>query len=166
MTTPTHIFTGYLLGQWFVTSGLIPPGMSNLAIAAGILAANAPDVDVFFYSKGLGHRKSPLHAPLNWFIPLSVLTLITLIFNRTTAMFLILIDVNILIHFIMDSISIGQGIRWLYPFRDRDYGIVFAPGCERNFNTFAKNYLRYPVVILEFVFWFYFFAVGRHLFHV
>jgi hypothetical protein len=167
MTTPTHVITGYLLGQWFVASGLIPAQFTNVAIVVSIIAANGPDFDAFNVKKIMLHRLSKFHIPYNWFKPLSIITLIAFVSQiKIGIAFLLLIDLNIFIHFVMDSINVGHGIKWLFPYSDKDYGLVFS----RNQTTTLKNYLieviKHPLIIIDFAIWYYFFSAGRYLFHV
>jgi membrane-bound metal-dependent hydrolase YbcI (DUF457 family) len=168
MTTPTHIMTGYLIGQWFITRGLIPTNLATTAIAVGMVAANAPDMDVFVYRKALGHRGSPFHVPWNWFKPLAIFSLIGLLWNNRIVMaFSVLVQLNVFMHFVMDSITTGQGIRWLEPFSKKDIGLVFARGhIDTSVKEFIKVNLRYPVLLADVFIWIYFFSIGRHLFHV
>jgi hypothetical protein len=165
MTTPTHILTGYMIGEWFIAKGALPIGMAGLAITVSILAANGPDFDVILYRTFSGHRNSPLHTPFYWFIPLSIMTLtVALLGYRILSAISIMIDINVFLHFLMDSISIGCGIRWLAPFKQQEYGLVFARGNVGSFKAHVKNNLRYPVILLDVVFWIYFLAIGRRLF--
>jgi membrane-bound metal-dependent hydrolase YbcI (DUF457 family) len=168
MTTPTHIMAGYLIGQWFVARNIIPSNMLNLALTVGIVAANGPDFDVIIFHKALGHRNSPFHVPWNWFKPLAAITAVSLFWNNRVFMaFTLLAQVNVFLHFMMDSITTGQGIRWLAPFSKKDFGLVFARGhIDTSIKEFVKVNLRYPVLLFDVLFWVYFFKIGRHLFHV
>jgi membrane-bound metal-dependent hydrolase YbcI (DUF457 family) len=166
MTTPTHICTGYLIAQYVYSVGLISPEMLPAVTTVSILAANAPDFDVVAIRKMLNHRKSPLHVPFYWFTAFAVTGLIIKITgNRIAATYVSIIGINVLIHFLMDSISVGVGIRWLAPFRQKDFGIIFGKPSE-SVKSFMKNFFRYPIVYAEALFWAATYLVRLGVWHV
>ena len=96
--------------------------LSLILIIIGVLFALLPDIDfVFYWLKGEKlnaqthtHRQL-LHAPLI-FIPVGFLIILSL--NTPLAF---LFAILTLLHFVHDSIGIGWGIHWFYPFSRRFY---------------------------------------------
>jgi len=96
--------------------------LSLILIIIGILFALLPDIDfVFYWMKGKKlnaqthtHREL-LHSPL---IFISVGFLIILSINIPLAF---LFAILTFLHFVHDSIGIGWGVQWFYPFSHRFY---------------------------------------------
>jgi len=166
MTTITHICTGYLISHYAYSIGLISPEMLPTATTISILAANGPDFDVVAIKKILNHRRSPLHVPVYWFIAFILAELFVKISgNKIMETYLLLIGINVLIHFLMDSIAIGHGIRWLAPFVQKDFGIIFG-NPSKNVKTFMKNFFRYPIVAGEVLLWIATLFIMRGIWHI
>lgn len=168
MTTITHICTGYLISRYAYSLGLISPDMFPTITTVSILAANGPDFDVIFSTlkKNLNHRESPLHTPFYWFITLIITYIISLITNNAMlATYIFIIGINVLIHFFMDSVAIGYGIRWLGPFIQKEYGIIFGKP-SKTVRDFMKDFFRYPIVVAEISFWIATVLVFRGIWHV
>lgn len=166
MTTITHICTGYLVSQYAYSLGLISPEMLPTITTISILAANGPDFDAVAIRKMLNHRRSPLHVPFYWFFAFAIAGLIIkLTGNKIAATYLLISGINVLLHFLMDSISVGHGIRWFAPFIQKEFGIIFGIPSE-DVKTFIKNFFRYPIVACEALFWIATFLVHQGIWHV
>jgi len=97
--------------------------LSLILIIVGILFALLPDIDFVFYS--INGKKSNaqththrelLHHPLI-FIPAGFIGAVILLDLQLAILFAILS----FLHFIHDSVGIGWGIQWLYPFSKKFY---------------------------------------------
>jgi membrane-bound metal-dependent hydrolase YbcI (DUF457 family) len=167
MTTPTHSIAGFLISKWFITAGLIPPEMKGVALAVGIIAANGPDFDVIFSHQLFEHRNSAFHIPMYWVVP--IVTLILLFFSLglyILSIFLLIILLCVIAHFLMDSICVDSGIRWLAPYNQHEYGIRFVKTSATDFKTYLNNNLKYPLLIIDLAVWIYFLTWGRFLFRI
>ncbi|MDP2855554.1 MAG: metal-dependent hydrolase [bacterium] len=96
--------------------------LSLILIIIGILFALLPDMDFIFYWMGgkklneqaHTHREL-LHSP--WiFIPVGFLIILSI--NTPLAFLFVILA---FLHFVHDSIGIGWGIQWFYPFSHRFY---------------------------------------------
>ena len=91
---------------------------------ASILFSLLPDLDFLpnfrkgFTAKGHEHR-SLLHYPL-FFIPIG--SIILLFLDSRLAL---LFAINTFLHFLHDSIGIGWGVQWLYPFSKNYYAFFY-----------------------------------------
>ncbi len=105
--------------------------LTPLFLGAGIVFALLPDADSLFAikktatAKGHEHR-SVLHSPL-LFIPIG--TVILLFFNYQLAA---LFAITTFLHFLHDSIGIGWGVRWLYPFSRNHYSFFYQYDITKN----------------------------------
>lgn len=104
--------------------------LAFLFIASGIVFSLLPDIDFlieFLRHKSVGgkvireHREIT-HYPL-FYIPIVILVLF--LFGKMWALFFIL---AVFFHFLHDSIGIGWGIKWLYPFSKKSYKFF----CEKD----------------------------------
>lgn len=117
------IGVGILLGIAY--SNLVSGFSLTLLVGFGVFAALSPDFDFIFHlSKGgkfqNSHRhREVLHNPLI-FLPLGAL--ITAVFSPPLAGLFVL---GALSHFIHDSIGLGWGVRWLYPFVNNNYAFGY-----------------------------------------
>lgn len=99
--------------------------MTGAWIGAGIFFASLPDADYLIHlmqgnSSRNAHRHRDLfHYPM-LFIPIGVLLLYP--FSVAWA---VLFGLCALAHFLHDSIGIGWGVQWLWPFRDEHYGFFY-----------------------------------------
>jgi hypothetical protein len=91
--------------------------LSTPFLGFGVLFSLLPDVD-FLFLKTHQHRDI-LHYPL-LIIPIG--TLITSLFSYQLAMLFALVT---FLHFLHDSIGVGWGIRWLYPFSQNYYAFFY-----------------------------------------
>jgi len=158
MLPPGHIAGGFLAAK--LASVWIPElsGVKYLCLAS--LFGFIPDLD-FFYAfakshkltidEGINHRRFVTHAPLVylvvfilwfWLFPTNRLIAITFILGTWS-------------HFILDSVQ-GDGIPWLYPFRNKLYSLFriyefdySEPKFFKHWWSFTKQYLKFPVATLE-----------------
>lgn len=92
----------------------------------GILFSLLMDIDAILYvlkrgNAGLIHNhRNILHYPL-LYIPIGALLLIPF-----GIPWLLLFVINSLFHFIHDSIGIGWGVKWLYPFSKNSYSFLYV----------------------------------------
>lgn len=121
------IGVGILLA--ILTSKLFNLTLTIPFVIIGIVFALLPDIDCMLlpikkWSSQYSHKhRDLLHYPL-----LYIFTgvLILLFFNKTLA---VLFGLCSLMHFIHDSIGIGWGIQWLYPFSKNHYSFfnIYQP---------------------------------------
>ncbi len=118
---PLDIGVGLLLG--IVLSVL--SGMNyELCLALGVVACLLPDLDFIWpllrgkYSYKKAHRDG-LHYPI-LFLP--VVGAIGLLINPYVAATFV---VGAFIHFLHDSIGIGWGVKWLFPFKNVSYAFLY-----------------------------------------
>lgn len=93
--------------------------------AAGALLALAPDLDFVLHlirhgsSRDASHHREALHLPLIY-VPAGIL-----LFLPFGIMWSCLFLFASLVHFVHDSIGIGWGVPWLYPFTDDAYSFLY-----------------------------------------
>lgn len=104
-----------IIGALLAWPGVVLPPASFLAL--GMIFAVAPDIDVILSARRLrgrgryAHRhRDVLHSPL-LYLPIGFL-LLAPVSERVAVLFVALS----LFHFLHDSVGIGWGVRWLYPF--------------------------------------------------
>lgn len=92
-----------------------------------VLFTLSPDLDAVFYVIKKGkmddehhHHRNLMHYPLI-FIPLGAV-LITLMFGKEYAFLFVMAS---FFHFIHDSIGMGWGVRWLYPFSKKNFTFFY-----------------------------------------
>ncbi len=115
------ILVSILAGELFDVS------LAPLLIGVGIIFALLPDLDIIVdltmrvlrKRKRLDHREV-WHYPLI-FIP-SVALLIYLVSSPIYVFMFVMIT---LLHFLHDSMGIGWGVYWLYPFSDKRYSFIY-----------------------------------------
>lgn len=118
---PLDIGAGLILG---VLLSLLTTINYALCLSIGVAAALLPDLDfVFSYLRSkkvpTTEHRDGLHYPL---IVIPVIGLMGLAVSPAVGAVFAL---GSLIHFIHDSIGIGFGIKWLYPFRKNSYLFLF-----------------------------------------
>jgi len=115
---PSHLASGYILGQ-FVKKPLwtIFPFMPVLLIASIL-----PDVDGLISETVAGHH-SILHTPICWIVIFGLMVFVgRIIQNEKIKPISLGIFLGTQLHLITDWITARTvGIKWLYPFSDKDY---------------------------------------------
>jgi len=121
---PLDIGVGIILS--IIISRCFHQPLTLLFVIFGALFALAPDIDFIFHvhqgrsAKKFGHKhRDLLHYPI-LFILLGFLILLP--FGLSYAL---LFAIAVLLHFIHDSIGIGWGIQWLYPFKTDYYAFLY-----------------------------------------
>jgi hypothetical protein len=119
---PLDIGIGILLAigvsEWFSIT------LTPLLIVVGIAAALLPDIDIMTKLFGRWRHREFTHYPLIY-VAISVLLYLLL-----PVPYVMLITLGVLAHFIHDSIGIGWGIAWLWPFSGRKF-LVFPEQSRR-----------------------------------
>ena len=121
------IGAGILLA--ILTGKLFNLPLTTLFVVIGVVFALLPDIDFIFlpikkwFSKDSHRHRSFLHYPL-LYIPVGIV--IFLFFDKTLA---VLFGLCSLMHFIHDSIGIGWGVQWFYPFFKNSYSFfnIYQP---------------------------------------
>lgn len=129
---PLDIGIGLLLGiALHSLSGL----NYQLCLFIGVVSCLLPDIDFIWKlltdkirGKSLQTKfhRDGLHYPL-LFIPIVIF--IGLLFNPWVALIL---GVGCVTHFIHDSIGVGWGVKWLYPFSKKSYMFLYVAGVPTN----------------------------------
>lgn len=98
-------------------------GLSYWLVFAGALFALAPDLDVFveLAKRGrIGGRVQGHHRELTHF-PLTYFPFIFAVYYLGGSFYAWLFGLAVLAHFLHDSVGMGWGIKWLWPFSQRSY---------------------------------------------
>lgn len=114
-------------------------GLTNQLLLMGIGFALMPDIDVFvelWQRRGkLGGKIQGFHRTFTHY-PLLYVPVVTAIFAVWGSFWALFLGLAVLAHFFHDSIGIGWGIKWLWPFSQNRYKF-FA---EKN-NRWSKNFI-------------------------
>ena len=119
-------------------SGIFKVSLTLKLVWAGAIFSLIPDLDVFVELKKrgrVGGRVQGHHRELTHF-PLTYAPIIILIYALWSQMWACLFGLVILTHFLHDSVGMGWGIKWLWPFSNRAYKFF----SEKNGN-FSKNFV-------------------------
>jgi membrane-bound metal-dependent hydrolase YbcI (DUF457 family) len=153
MTTITHICTGYIVSQIAIQTGLVSSEIIPHLPLVSMIAANAPDFDIVSVKHIPLHRLSAFHTPFYWFIFFVVsYGIISITHQRNLAVYLAIISMNVFLHFCMDSISLGRGIRWLMPFVKKDFGIIIGKPAVSAIDVIKDNF-KIPLILIETPVW-------------
>lgn len=101
--------------------------LTGTLVAAGIIFALLPDADYLAHlargnsSKDAHRHRNLFHLPL-LFIPFGMLTAYGLFGSEWSFLF----GAASLAHFVHDSIGIGWGVQWLWPFRGDHYSFLYV----------------------------------------
>ncbi len=112
---------GILLSIW--TSWFFRENLTFPLVLAGIAFALLPDIDFFVElikhgsvgGKIIREHRELIHFPIIY-IPVAIL-----IYAMFGVMWAVLFSLAIFVHFLHDSIGIGWGIKWFWPFSKRSY---------------------------------------------
>jgi len=132
-----------ILSAIFV-SGYFNMHLGELLIIGGILFALGPDADflLHFFKSGISREdyqhRNMIHYPL-LYLPVGTLIAYSLGGEKWALLFF----VASLAHFIHDSIAIGWGIKWLYPFSDKNYVFLY------HYSAVEKRGLRKFIFVLD-----------------
>ena len=108
------------------TSNYFGVHLGEALLMGGIVAALSPDFDflVYFFKNGITredyNHRNLVHYPL-LFLPIITYVAYVLGGNVWATLFFL----GALSHFIHDSIAIGWGIKWLYPFSNKKFVFLY-----------------------------------------
>ncbi|NTW46340.1 MAG: hypothetical protein HGB18_04815 [Candidatus Moranbacteria bacterium] len=113
-------------------------------VTAGILLSLGPDLDYLYHIFRRGHgendfeHRNLLHLPL-LYLPIGTAVAFLLAGPMPAVLFL----VTSLAHFVHDSIGIGWGVRWLYPFSKDNIAFLYL------YSQRIRQGLRQPVFVFD-----------------
>jgi membrane-bound metal-dependent hydrolase YbcI (DUF457 family) len=100
--------------------------LGELLVVGGIFFALSPDADflLYYFKNGITREdyqhRNMIHYPL-LFLPIGTFVVYVL----GGEMWAVLFFLGALSHFVHDSIAIGWGIKWLYPFSSKNYVFLY-----------------------------------------
>ncbi len=100
-------------------------------LAGGIVFALLPDMDFLLTLKKRTAEKSHEHRNI-FHYPLIFIPAGIIVFSIFDYRWTVLFAVTTLLHFIHDSIGVGWGVRWLYPFTRKHYAFFYHYDTWRN----------------------------------
>lgn len=102
-------------------------------ILLGLLFSLSPDLDTLFHLRKnrIDSHKGHDHRDL-WHYPLLFIPIGTIIFTYFSREYGLLFAITSFLHFFHDSIGIGWGVQWLYPFTRRHYSFFYHYDVYRN----------------------------------
>ena len=118
---PFDIGIGILISV--LASHIYGVSLSPQLVAISVLANLIPDLDVFveLAKRGrVGGRVQGHHRELSHF-PLTFIPVVGAVYYFLGQFWAFIIGFNLLAHFLHDSIGMGWGIKWLWPFSKRSY---------------------------------------------
>jgi membrane-bound metal-dependent hydrolase YbcI (DUF457 family) len=130
----TAIFASYFLRA----------NISTWLVIFGILCALLPDADFIYYyprrddTKYDHKHRDLIHYPL-LYLPIGTI-LIWIIFGKIWAIAFLITS---FCHFLHDSIGIGWGVKWLFPFSKNSYSFFYL------YSVKVKKGLRRPVFVFN-----------------
>ena len=119
-------------------SKIFDVGLTAQVILPAVVFSLLPDLDVFveLWKRGrVGGKIHGHHRELTHF-PLTYLPLVLFIWFFAGSFWAILFGAAILAHFLHDSIGMGWGIKWLWPFSKKTYKFF----SEKD-GRFSKNFI-------------------------
>lgn len=125
---PLDVGLGLILGAWLHSLTTLPYG---LCLVTGVTSTLLPDLDfvwVLLHTKKAptsSHRDG-LHYPL-LFVP--AVGIIGWLIHPHLGTILM---TGALLHFLHDSIGVGFGIKWFFPFRKNSYMFFYKAGLPTN----------------------------------
>jgi membrane-bound metal-dependent hydrolase YbcI (DUF457 family) len=162
MLVPGHVGASYLVTVGCAklfrrSSGPISGKALRRLTLFGLCGGLISDVDVLLLIAGSGwdalggrageHRETILHTP--WFALVGLLALFVRVEQRQ--LWATIGVAVVLSHLILDSLVIGPGIRWLYPFSDQFYGVNAVArwaGVDWG-DRWLTGYLSHPLFLIE-----------------
>jgi hypothetical protein len=118
----------------WLTSELFGVDFSFGLILFGVAASLLPDLDTLFHLKSgkeVGSHKGHDHRDL-WHYPLIYIPLGAILISFFSSHYAFLFAVASLVHFLHDSVGIGWGVQWLYPFSTRHFSFLYHYDVNRN----------------------------------
>ena len=162
MLLPTHIAGAYLTTLSALRASSASdertPHVQRGPLLYGIVAGVVSDLDIlpFMVRFGLSafgdrfgeHRATFLHTP----VCALMLGLAPLLFRiRPRRPWMIAGAVGVLTHLLLDSLTIGLGVMWLYPFSHDFYGLNIATRRYRQVwgDEWLFHYVQHPLFLIE-----------------
>lgn len=155
MFLPSHIASGYILGNALLRKGNSPWTTAPFLLVL-LIASILPDVDGIWSNTVAGHH-SILHTPIFWIFLFVGMTGLGMISNiRWMKPVSLAIFLGAILHLLTDWITARTvGIKWLYPFSDKSY-FIFPIQPEQGqipiWNMVRDPYLSFYMEN-EFLFW-------------
>lgn len=118
----------------WLTSETFSVDFSWSFILFGVVFSLLPDVDTIFHlrsGKEVGSHKGHDHRDF-WHYPLIYIPIGTILFAFISFPYAFLFAVASFIHFLHDSIGIGWGVQWLYPFSKNHFSFLYHYDSSRN----------------------------------
>jgi hypothetical protein len=113
-------------------------------VVVGILFALGPDLDYLYHIFRHGHGRNDFEHRNILHLPLLYLTVGTgIVFFIAGPMFATLFLVSSLLHFIHDSMAIGWGVRWLFPFSTDNIAFFYL------YSRKIREGLRRPIFVFD-----------------
>jgi hypothetical protein len=112
-------------------------------LGCGILFALLPDLDFLFSLKKGFREKAHEHRNL-FHYPLLIVPIGTAIMAFFDHPLALLFAITTLAHFIHDSIGVGWGVQWLYPFSRKHYAFFYHYDTSRNHLPYKLLYAWSP----------------------
>lgn len=117
-----------------LTSELFGVDFSWGMVLFGIAASLLPDLDTLFHIKSgkvVNDHRGHDHRDL-WHYPLIYIPVGTIVLFFFSYPHAFLFAIASLIHFLHDSVGIGWGVQWLYPFSSRHFSFLYHYDAHRN----------------------------------
>ena len=116
MTTITHITAGLVIAKY--TNLYLPHSYSpELIYGASVVCSLLPDINVLWHKKLITHHNDFTHYPIFWLCTSLGIFLI----NRFWGLLILL---NTLVHLTLDTFGWRIGVRWLMPFKNKEYSFT------------------------------------------
>ncbi len=121
MTFFSHSVAGLAVGE-LVSKTINHSSNHFLILGISLLFSLLPDANIL-WQNFKNHHKDFTHYPLFWLIFVLVLMVIEKIFFYNTIISL-LIFLNLVMHFFLDSFGFRNGVCLLYPFSKKEYSLT------------------------------------------
>lgn len=127
----------------------VPPHVSGRSfVAAGMLGAVAPDLDIFYFyfvdDRQHHHHLYFPHLPVVWLALVAVSTIWLLGRRNATSLLAFVFSLNGLIHMLLDTVA-GE-IWWLGPWVDVPFALVTVPA---RYQPWWLNFVLHWTFLLE-----------------
>jgi len=149
-----HLPIGYFTTRYLIKKLKLP--LKPIWLGLGLFASISPDLDYIYWivseSQADTHRGIITSTPF-FYLTLFILSVIVYYSYRKYWLkcAILLVFINILIHFIIDTVFYGN--RWLYPFSNAYYGIYNVGGYGSGVGIQIPNYWSHWYWYLEIGLW-------------
>lgn len=129
MTTAAHIAIGLVIAKTF--NNYTPSQYdSGFVYTSSVFFSVLPDLNILWHRNISTHHKDFFHYPLLWLL----IGLITILINQFLGL---LFTINLVVHFLMDTLGWTTGIYWLMPWNNNEFS--FAPLQKERVNYSLKQ---------------------------